>query len=588
MSKYSPRLPFSIGATVALLATPLAPCVSLNAGAQSFTRHGLADQRFDSVAMLRAARGAQSRFERVRFNNLPWTWRSGSGECDEIIGRYCITHGDGDDKWIPPEEPRRVAQERHALVLALDSAARTLPGDGWLAGQLVRYLLEANRHDDAHAATKACRSARWWCTALAGFVQHDRGRFREADSLFKDALPLMPEKERLRWTDLAMVLTGDDLRLYRQSAPEQRQSLASRFWWLADPFWMREGNDRRTEHYSRYVIDQINQNSRNPEAAFWGSDLGEILIRYGVMVGWERVRPVGGEMSLPGVVGHFAPNGREFLPQMRWVANPESIDAMEWKLEADGTRTEYAPSYASSFRALDHQLAVFRRGDSAIIVAAYQLPVDSTPPTSPIEVGLIIASDENATLASRRVSMADARGVLTLAVPSAPAAVSIEALADSGSRAYRARYGLPLRPANAPKLSVSDVLLLEGGGGFDPRSLPEASVRARGSVKVHSAERISLYWEVYGLNARSESLDVELALEPLGRKWLRRTAERMRLRAERPSVTLRWSDLSLGEPMLARALELELPRLPKGHYVLRITVRRGTEEAVSKRHLITG
>ncbi|MBC7791950.1 MAG: hypothetical protein H7Z74_18545 [Anaerolineae bacterium] len=543
-------------------------------------------QRSDSGAILRVARGAQAKFERIRFNNLPWAWEGGGRECDEIIGRFCITHGDSDDKWKPPPEPPRVTSERDALISALEAAALRLPGDNWVAGQRVRYLVEADRHAEALAAAGACRADQWWCTSLAALVEHRRGRFHEADSLFEVALAEMPEKESLRWSDLRILLTGEDLRIFKRSTPERQDSLASRLWWLADPLWMRPGNDRRTEHYARHVMDRIYKDARTPEGASWASDLGEILIRYGPMTGWERVRANTSSMGRPGVVGHFMPNGREFLPEARWFENPGAIVPGEWMLKSDGTKTEYLPSYVSSFHSLEHQIAVFRRGDSALVVAAFQLPADSTPQSATVEGALVLASDERTTLATRRESSRGLRGVLNATVAAIPAVVSIEALVDSGKRAYRARFGLPMPGGGASSLSLSDVLLLEGAGGIKARSLEEAMIRARGTTAVKSGERVPLYWEVYGLKAQEESLQVELALEPVDHKWMRRTAERLRLRAPTPSVRLRWGDRSKGQDIVSHALDLELPKLPRGRYVLRIIMRQGEEQAVAERRLV--
>ena len=561
------------------------PFLPSRAHPQILGSRALTLQGQDSVAMLRAARGAQNKFESIRLNNLSWSWGSGGGECSEIIGRYCITHGDSDDKWKPPAEPRRVAVERDALISTLDSAALRIPGDQWIAGQRIRYLLEADRHEEAFAAAQACKSEKWWCTSLAALVEHDRGRFHEADSLFATVLAEMPRKEHLRWSDLRILLKGDDLRIFRQATPERKDSLASWLWWLADPLWMRAGNERRTEHYARYVMDLVYKDSRTPEGASWARDLGEILIRYGPMRGWERVRPNGSSMGRPDVIGHFMPNGREFLPNVRWFDDRTAIGPDEWSLEADGTRTEYMPPYASSFHPLEHQVAVFRRGDSALVVAAYQLPADSTPQSASVESGLVLASDERTILAAKIESTLGARGVLNVIVAAGPAVVSIETLVDSGKRAYRARFGLPIAHVSASKLSLSDVLLLEKSPGINPRTLEEAMPRARGTTSVRSGERIPMYWEVYGLRAREESLQVELALEPMDQKWLRRTAERLRLKAAAPSVRLQWKDQLRGEDGMSHALELELPKLPRGRYVLRMLVRRGEEQAVSERTL---
>ena len=95
----------------------------------------------DSVKVLRAARAAQASFERLRFYNLPRT-APPSDECIERIGRFCITP---DDDSPPRPETDRVRAGRASLIAALGTAAAALPGDDWITGQRVRYLIEAGR-----------------------------------------------------------------------------------------------------------------------------------------------------------------------------------------------------------------------------------------------------------------------------------------------------------------------------------------------------------------------------------------------------------------------------------------------------------
>jgi hypothetical protein len=77
-----------------------------------------------------------------------------------------------------------IAAARAALLARLDSAAGLLPGDGWLAGQRVRFLVDAGLTDRALAAARACRAGASWCAMLAGYVHHRRGEVPAADSAF--------------------------------------------------------------------------------------------------------------------------------------------------------------------------------------------------------------------------------------------------------------------------------------------------------------------------------------------------------------------------------------------------------------------
>src|SRR5919199_1545575 len=144
----------------------------------------------DSARVLRDARRAQATFEQVRRANLPWreSGLSYRPEDCSVIGRF-IACDEGDGAYPdPPPESRRILDARSRLVSSLDSAARRLPGDRWISGQRVRYLLEAGRLAEAHAAAAECRAEPWWCAALDGLAYHVEERYASADSAFALAL----------------------------------------------------------------------------------------------------------------------------------------------------------------------------------------------------------------------------------------------------------------------------------------------------------------------------------------------------------------------------------------------------------------
>jgi hypothetical protein len=45
----------------------------------------------------------------------------------------------------------------------------------------------------------------------------------------------------------------DPRRGYRETACQEWAEVEARLWWLADPLYLRPGNDRYTEHRSRVV-----------------------------------------------------------------------------------------------------------------------------------------------------------------------------------------------------------------------------------------------------------------------------------------------------------------------------------------------
>ena len=91
----------------------------------------------------------------LRRRNLPrMTFsRSGPNTCDEQVGRFCYWYDEREDP--APDEPTTIVQARAKLVATLDSAYRLFPDDRWTSGQLVRYLTESGKLNDAVEAANA-------------------------------------------------------------------------------------------------------------------------------------------------------------------------------------------------------------------------------------------------------------------------------------------------------------------------------------------------------------------------------------------------------------------------------------------------
>lgn len=541
------------------------------------------DLRREAARALREARAAQAAFERLRVRHLPWTSERGGGECDERIGRFCLWHGDDAEvEWKPPPEPEPVRTGRQELIAKLAEAAARAPGDEWVAGQRVRYLVEAGRHAEVPAAADACGGSGWWCTALRAYARHNAREHAEADSLYAAALVQMPERERREWTDLSVLLGPDGGSTYRRSAGEERARTEARFWWLADPFWMDPGNPRRTEHFSRWVVDRLQERAKSPEGISWGDDLREILLRYGAPIGWERIRPSHPMMVQHGVsvITHYGPSRLSAPPPFSSLRDPLSLKPEDWPADDRRARVDYE----EDFGRLDHQVAFFRRGDSARVVAAYALDPDSVAADAAVEAGVVLMDAPDAEPRLERRMGTGPRGVLTLDAPPGPTLLSLEARAgpDSLPRVGRARYAVRA-PAAAEGVSLSDVLLL-GDPDPLPATLDEAVPRARGSTRVRPGERVGLFWEVYGLPAQADTVAFSLQVTREAGGWMRRMAEQVGVLGAAPPVRVRWEEETAGEPVLARSLVLALPGLAPGRYTLELAVapREGTPVTVSR------
>jgi tetratricopeptide (TPR) repeat protein len=587
MRHFTYLLPVVFGAVLG--APPVAP-VAL--GAQPLQVATPAEAR-DSAVTLRIARRAQADFERIRRRNLSETWAGGSGSCDERVGRFCLTYGTGKDRddWEPPEEPERIATAREALIALLDSAAARLPGDAWIAGQRVRYLVEQGRQDDAVQAAADCRAAPSWCHVLHGYALHAAGDFAAAESAFDAALARMPEDERDEWTDISMLLEAGEVRAYRRAAPSARAQMERRFWWLSDPLWMKPGNDRRTEHFARLVYDQLQDRARNLEGSSWGSDHRELLIRFGNPVAWQlqRQHSVRATMGPPPLVGFYAPRSRHFFAPLRAVEDPASLAPADWRLADRGSRTAYAPLYIQRFgsESFEHQAAVFRRGDSLVVAAALRIVRDSVPEQQPVQAALIAATDEWSLPARSEAATTEEVARLQVRAPVAPAVVSVELFADS-IWARRVRFGLPAEPLQPEVLALSDILLVEPVEPM-PNALDEALRSARHSVRVQPGETVILFWEIYGLSARQlESAFLSVSMQRTNVGWVRRAAERVGLLGVETPIRLRWEEVP--EPELGvypRSLAVRLPEeLSAGDYVIELVMNVPGRDAVSVQRLV--
>ena len=114
----------------------------------------------DSIEVLRdQARAVEARYERRVRQRAPLSRHSGAGgDCDEIVGRFCLRF---DSTSVPPaqSEHRDVTVLRVAAVDAARRYFRATPGQRAAAGPLVRLLI-ASGH-----ASEAVRAARTFAAA---------------------------------------------------------------------------------------------------------------------------------------------------------------------------------------------------------------------------------------------------------------------------------------------------------------------------------------------------------------------------------------------------------------------------------------
>src|SRR5205823_9207425 len=146
------------------------------------------------------------------------------------------------------------------------------------------------------------------------------------------------------------------------------------FWRLTTPLYLR-ANDFRNEYLARIARTEMAKNSRTPMGSPRDDAFRETALRYGFDTWFVRDEPPAGSMSEAAVAGYREGGaGFNFVPASSVFASPIDLHADDWDLKLRSARTNYAPAYARRFRSLDRQqVAVFRRGDSALVVATYDI-----------------------------------------------------------------------------------------------------------------------------------------------------------------------------------------------------------------------
>ena len=591
----------------------------------------------DSLALHEQAKDSQARFERFREERIPPELPGFGRGCDDLVGRFCLRFEDGEteSEWKVPEEPVEFSMARVQVLRELAEVGNKIPGDPWVLGQRVAYMGEVGDWRGAEQLVRSCGSGNWWCTALMGYVRHGQGEWNGAADLFSLALTQMPADEAERFLSLSHLLDPDALDVYERSS--DKPSLEERLWLLADPLYMVDGNDRMTEQFARAVIVRMRQESVNPYGVEWGDDIAELTLRYGAEKAWERQAHVRVGPSLQdtrNIVGRHHPKSQEFLPPDEALEDPAQIAPGDWTLEQRRPWTGYAPPYAPDLNALETQVARFRRGDSLLVVGAFEPQEEDQPETdtrrqsmnprivdvrsrrnesrgerqarsnpfgriqeepvpflpeepektAPVQSGLFLIDTE--TGAHHEVLGEGPRGAFQLLVPNGRYIIGVEAFSPDDKRAWRDRHGLWQDPLVLGLAAVSDLLILKGGGNL-PESLEEALPTAMPVTRIRTGESFKAAWELYGLRI-GESASVRIGVDRGGEGFIRRLGQFLRVLEPDAPVVMTYEDT--GPDVLGtvfRAVELNLPDLEPGEYTLTVEIElSGREPMVIARPIV--
>lgn len=550
------------------------------------------------------------------------------------------------DSALTIEERRAVVAARDSLLAELRTAVSQLPGDGWLLGQYIRFLVDqgfhgTRYHAEALTAAQSCRHAPWWCGMLAGYVHARQGRLAEAGAAFTQARDAAPEAIRCQvdnvvgLVDRRVVPRGFTL----PGSCAEHAAFARTLWWLADPFWSDALNERQIEHDVRTTRLLLAASLPVSEHFDWSpSDptdaVGQLVTRYGwpSTMHWSTIvqsRKTGPPTSTAGVRFQTGKDPIEQAPSPplttqeytmgrvhllpAWIAliDPWRAPASAWQLQApsEGEAWNWWPfEHATLPRPLhavtEWQVQQWRRTDHARLAIATQLP--SLRPALAPRPGDSLTAHLIAAASPLAVRPIDARRgsalqpvVLAGALAFDSSVVSLELRVDAlrGIDA-RLRLGLaaepPLATLAAGQVAMAQPALL---APLASSSLSLDSIEARllPSTTLRAQSVVGLYFESYGL-AAGDSVQYTLHVERLNRPGV---FERISValgggRGDASGTRIQWTDTGPGELLFAstqapsvhgRYLTLSTAGLRPGDYALTVSMQSTRGQKASRSRL---
>ena len=537
----------------------------------------------------------QAEFERFRRMNLPeYRGKVFSGRnCPEPVGmNWCYWY---DESTPMLADPPKIAEARAHLLRVLDTLGTAEPGDNWISGQRVRYLIESGRPLDALKVAEQCKSFGWWCDALAGISLHEAGRYLESEARYEKVLAAMGPRERCTWRDLTPYLDDDTRRQYIRNAcgTPEREAFEARAWWFSRTRYGLAGNDSRTEHFSRLTYVEFLRDAATAYARGFDESEREMMVRFGWTRRWARDGSMRGptpSQMPPGpdgrpqrydpsmsinVIGQEATPAHRFIPPSEVLTSPASSDSTEWAVQLPPVVARYHPKYASRLLMLEHQQALFRRGDTALVVLAYDVSKVPGIAFSRLDGAFVLTPGTRPAGQSTILRDIKPKGTMTVRAPWGPLLMSAEIAADSASTLVRARYGIRPPFAIGARVSLSDLLFYTPYGTF-PSTVEEALPHALATQKVHADQPLGIYWEAYNTNPAGERMTISLIVAPEvegepGR--VGRAARALRLIRGSSPVSLTVEDMSArGARTSPRAGQVDISTLKPGDYLVQLEV----------------
>ncbi len=546
------------------------------------------------------------------------------------------THDTDFDAAITPRHKPLVRARRDTLLHLLERVAHAHPHDPFLTGQRVRFLVDQQDFEGAHAVVATCGANPWWCAVLRGYVHTRTGAWDEAEAVFRAATAALGPAAACEWSDMAVFLPPAYRIRYESLPCAGRDTLNRWLWWLARPLWSEGGHPRWAEHEARRVLIRLKTALPFDERYSWRRELGNdaretMVLRYGwpSWIYWggftqdsmrddvhaRRGIPRNG----PYTTYEYTTGRMALLPAASAIFDPGTAKTTDWSLlapaasdTANPRQLWWPPEHFRSPRYLV-QLPkpithVLRRYDHAVLGTVIPvLGADSLRRRTgdTVTAGLWYSTEPDhahpVMTATATIGRSPLRLHGSLAQEAGVAGIEIATGRNDGPPAARTRWGItphPLRTLPAGVMALSDIVLLDLPPRATPVPHPDSAMAALApSDRIRRGTPLHIYWETYGA-AATDSLEHHVLLQrvttqPPDRRfriWLGLVGD------ENAPVSVAWTEGALGPtagvvpdgpvPIIARTLTIDTRTLARGAYDLDVTIARPGGEPVRQRRTL--
>lgn len=466
------------------------------------------------------------------------------------------------------------------------------PDIGVVAGQSVYGLVKAGRHLDAMSVVENCAAEAWWCSALAVLLYQDVGQMEAAAGALDSMLAEADAGDLCEWLDASWLLgpftQRTDIsiefpsyrRRWRDASCEARWQASDTVFWLADPLFVMDGNDRMTAYLANsirwWAASWLMDAGRRASSAEFTAKVRARRVRRGPPDSWEHLQRSPRGPSLDAQWTSKKAARYHFVPDFEG----EGFGKPSWRLMAEFEDEGYTPPYAP-FYELPLQIARFRASADTMQRVATAGLVTGSEIESAAQSGYLIFTDAPESFPLQlEAPFREGRAVYLAEAETKPHAVSFEVLTSAGIGWHREW----VEPLSTEGSGLSDVLLYRPTGMAEPDSLLAAAALMHGTTSLEPAE-LGLYWELYDVPAETP---VEFALEARKADGGGLIDSLRRLLpgggADEGSGQLAWTEPSTG-PVHPRAIILDLRNLDDGEYDLVLRARWDGGEAETMRRV---